>query len=159
MQKKITVLLILLTCTMAVLAGCTGTTSTPEAPQTPAQGPGTPAATAAAPAASAQDNLVPSPTDVIPENNLVTVTVQEKIYNGKIPVVFDGGKGLYLVKSIKVTLYRADGQVMTYDLGIKKGDTVELDGMRQTDRVVVHVTEMNGETYKVTDVLSVYREH
>jgi len=101
--------------------------------------------------------MVPSATDVIPDNNAVSVIVQEKVYDGSIPVVFDGGKGLYLVKSIRVTLYRADGQVKTYNLGIKKGDTVDLEGTKQTDRVVVHVTEMNGETYKVTDVTSSYR--
>jgi hypothetical protein len=50
--------------------------------------------------------------------------VQEKEYHAIIPVVFDGGKGEYLVKSAQVTLYRSDGQVITKALGIRKGDLV-----------------------------------
>ena len=114
------------------IAGCTGTTSTPAQPAATA---GAPAATQAA-AAAPQNNLVPSPTDVVPDNNAVSVIVQEKVYDATIPVVFDGGKGQYLVKSAKVTVYRSDGQVITEVLGIKKGDEVRIQGTKQTDRVV-----------------------
>lgn len=145
MKIKILGIFAVLICAGVLLAGCTGSSGTPASPG----GAGT--------APSTQDNLQTSPTDAVPENNQVSVIVQEKVYDGKIPVVFDGGKGLYMVKSIQVTLYRADGQVKTYSLGIKKGDTVDLEGTKQTDRVVVHVTEMNGQTYKVTDVTSSYR--
>lgn len=151
MQNKTPFLAILLLCAAIGIAGCTGTTTSPPASQPTG---GAPAATQAP---SAQNNLVVSPTDVVPVTNLVSVIVQEKEYSGIIPVVFDGGKGQFLVKSVEVTLYRADGQVSTVNLGIKKGDLVNLEGTRQTDRVVVHVTEMNGQTYKVTDVLSEYR--
>ena len=151
MQQKITFLLILFVCAAIGIAGCTGTTSTPAQP----------AATAAAgtqvAAAPATNNLVVGPTDVIPDNNQVSVIVQEKEYNANIPVVFDGGKGQYLVKSASVTLYRSDGLVKTVSLGIKKGDIVNLEGTKQTDRVVAYVTEVNGETYKVADTLSPYR--
>jgi len=147
--QKIPVVLLLL-CMAIGLAGCTGT------PPIPVLQP-----TAAAPASSqappAQNNLVVSPTDVVPDNNQVSVIVQEKEYNANIPVVFDGGKGQYLVKSAQVTLYRSDGQVITKPLGIKKGDLLNLEGTRQTDRVVVYVSQVNGQTYKVTDVLSEYR--
>jgi hypothetical protein len=151
MQQKIAFLAILLLCAAIGTAGCTGTPNTPALPI-----PGAPAATQAA-AAPATNNLVVSPTDVIPENNRVSVIVQEKEYNANIPVVFDGGKGQYLVKSASVTLYRSDGQVKTVSLGIKKGDLVNLEGTKQTDRVVAYVTEVNGETYKVADTLSPYR--
>jgi len=107
-------------------------------------------------------NFVTSPTDVIPDNNAVKVTVQEKVYDGKIPVVFNGGKGQNLVKSIEVTLYTSDGQVKKTNLGINKDDTISLQGTKDPnnpDRVVVYVSEMNGETYKVADVLSTYRQH
>ena len=152
MQQKIPILVIILLCAAIGIAGCTGTTSTPAQPAAPAA----PAATPAA-AASATNNLVVSPTDVIPVNNAVSVIVQEKEYNANIPVVFDGGKGQYLVKSASVTLYRSDGQSKTVNLGIKKGDLVNLEGTKQTDRVVAYVTEVNGQTYKVADVLSPYR--
>ncbi|HII99503.1 MAG TPA: hypothetical protein HA272_09700 [Methanoregula sp.] len=139
----------LLLCAALVLAGCTGTPAGPAATTAPTTAPAT--------ATPATNNLVVSPTDVVPENNLVSVIVQEKEYNANIPVVFDGGKGQYLVKSAQVTLYRSDGQVITVPLGIRKGDVVNLEGTRQTDRVVVHVSQVNGMTYKVTDVLSEYR--
>jgi ABC-type glycerol-3-phosphate transport system substrate-binding protein len=150
-MQKITFLAILVLCAAAVIAGCT----TPTAPAQPAAT-AAPAATQAA-AAPATNNMIVSPTDVVPDNNQVSVIVQEKEYNANIPVVFDGGKGQYLVKSASVTLYRSDGQVQTFDLGIKKGDLVNLPGTKQTDRVVAYVTEVNGETYKIADVLSDYR--
>lgn len=150
MQNKTPFLAILLLCAAIGIAGCTGTPGIPVS--LPAGG--TPAATQAP---SAQNNLVVSPTDVVPDNNQVTVVVQEKEYTGSIPVVFDGGKGQNLVKSAEVTLYRSDGQVIKKSLGIKKGDLVNLEGTKQTDRVVVHVSEVNGQTYKVADVLSEYR--
>jgi hypothetical protein len=150
MQQKITFLLILVVCAAIGIAGCTGTTSTPAQPA-PATAAGTQAA------APATNNLVVSPTDVIPDNNQVSVIVQEKVYDAKIPVIFDGGKGQYLVKSARVTLYRSDGQVINENLGIKKGDEIRLQGTMQTDRIVVYVSEVNGQEYKVTDVMSPYR--
>jgi hypothetical protein len=151
MQQKITILLILFVCAAAGIAGCTGTTNTPAQPAPAAQA-GTQAA-----AAPATNNLVVGPTDVVPDNNYVSVIVQEKEYDATISVVFDGGKGQYLVKSAQVTLYRSDGQVITENLGIKKGDLVKLQGTKQDDRVVAYVSEVNGQTYKVADVLSPYR--
>ncbi len=152
MQNNITFLAILLICAAIGIAGCTGTTGTPAQPAAPAA----PAASPAA-AAPATNNLVTSPTDVVPDNNQVSVIVQEKEYTAKIPVVFDGGKGQYLVKSARVVLYRSDGQVMTSSLGIKKGDVVYMEGTKQADRVVAYVSEVNGQEYKVADVLSEYR--
>jgi len=153
MQHTIAFLIVLLLCAAIGAAGCTGPSGTPAQPAATA---GAPAATQAA-AAPATNNLVTSPTDVIPDNNQVSVIVQEKEYSAKIPVVFDGGKGQYLVKSARVVLYRSDGQVMNANLGIKKGDLVNMEGTKQTDRVVVYVSEVNGMEYKVADVLSEYR--
>jgi len=151
MKRILSVLVILLLSATVVLAGCSGTST--------GSATGTSAATGSAASGS---NLVPSPTDSIPDNNAVTVTVQEKVYDGTIPVVFNGGKGQNLVKSIEVTLYTSDGQVKTANLGINKDDTISLQGTKDPnnpDRVVVKVSEMNGETYKVADVLSTYRQH
>jgi len=151
MKRILSVLVILLVSATVVLAGCSGT-STGSATGT----------SAAAGSAASGSNLVTSPTDSVPDNNAVTVTVQEKVYDGKIPVVFNGGRGQNLVKSIEVTLYTSDGQIKTSNLGINKDDTISLQGTKDPnnpDRVVVHVSEMNGETYKVADVLSTYRQH
>jgi len=56
-----------------------------------------------------------------------------------------------------VTLYRSDGQVKTATIGTKKGDQAELEGTKQTDRVVVRVSMDNGQSYTIKDVLSPYR--
>jgi len=153
MQQKFSFLAILLICLAIGLAGCTGTTSTPATQPSSA---GTAAATQGS-SAPAQNNLVVSPTDVVPDNNAVTVYVQEKVYDGTIPVVMGGGKGQILVKSARIVLYRSDGQVVNQLLGINKDDTTRLQGTKQTDRVVVYVSEVNGQEYKVVDVLSEYR--
>ncbi|MDD1694121.1 MAG: DUF4330 domain-containing protein [Methanoregula sp.] len=151
MQYKLPVLLILLVCAAIAFAGCTGTTGS--------SGTATSGSGSYAGSAAAESNLVTSPTDVVPENNAVTVTVQEKVYDKTIPVVFNGGKGQSLVKSIDVTMYTSDGRVVQAKIGTNKDDTVTLQGTAQTDRVVVHVSEMNGQTYTVADVLVPYRQH
>jgi hypothetical protein len=153
MQQQFSFLVILLICLAIGLAGCTGM---PNTPATQPASAGTAAATQAS-SAPAQNNLVVSPTDVVPVNNAVTVYVQEKVYDGTIPVVMGGGKGQILVKSARVVLYRSDGQVINQLLGINKDDTTRLQGTKQTDRVVVYVSEVNGQEYKVVDVLSEYR--
>ncbi|MGB7787136.1 hypothetical protein [Methanoregula sp.] len=151
MHYKITISVIVLLFAAIVLAGCTGTPGS--------SGTGTSTTGSYAGSPSAESNLVTSPTDAMPDNNAVSVTVQQKVYDGTIPVVFDGGKGQILVKSIDVTLYTSDGRVITTTIGTNKDDSVTLQGTKQTDRVVVTVSEMNGQTYKVADVLSPYRQH
>jgi hypothetical protein len=94
---------------------------------------------------------------VLPSEKLVFVDVSEKDYLGKIPVIFQGGKGQIHVKKIDVTLYRADGQTRTATIKPIKGEYVELDGTKQTDRVVVYITFDNGDYMKTNDVLSPYR--
>jgi hypothetical protein len=152
MQHTITFLAILLLCAAIGFAGCTGNTST-TATQPPTAAP----VATQAPSAPTQNNLVVSPTDVVPDNNAVTVVVQEKVYDGTIPVVMGGGKGQILVKSARIVLYTSDGREIPYTLGINKDATTTLQGTKQTDRVVVYVAEVNGQEYKVADVLSPYR--
>jgi hypothetical protein len=153
MQYKITISLIFLICAALAMAGCTGTQPAPAAP---AAGPGT--VSPGAPGNSGTSgNLVVSPTDAVPEYNMVKVDVSEKDYLGNIPVIFQGGMGQIHVKKIDVTLYRSDGQTKSTTIGIKKGDQVELEGTKQTDRVVVRVSMDNGESYLINDVLSPYR--
>jgi hypothetical protein len=152
MQYKITVCVILLLCTAIAFTGCTlptggsGSSSTGTASSGPASG-----------TASAADNLVPSATDVIPDQNAVRVDVGEKDYLGSIPVIFQGGMGQIHVKKIEVTLYRSDGQVQNAVVGINKGDEADLQGTKQNDRVVVYITFDNGQRLKTNDVISAYR--
>ncbi|MHB8164877.1 MAG: hypothetical protein ACYDDV_11165 [Methanoregula sp.] len=149
MQYRITLTLVFLICIALAFAGCTGTQTTPSA---------SPAGTATGSSgSSAAGNLAVSPTDAVPDYNMVTVDVGEKDYLGKIPVIFQGGTGQIHVKKIDVTLYRSDGQVKTATIGINKGDLAELEGTKQIDRVVVRVSMDNGQSYTINDVQSPYR--
>ena len=148
MQYRITVSLIILICAALAIAGCTGTQNTSAAP-TAGSGTGS--------LSSSTGNMVVSPTDAVPDYNFVKADVGEKDYLGNIPVIFQGGMGQIHVKKIDVTLYRSDGQVKTATIGINKGDQVELEGTKQTDRVVVRVSMDNGQSYTINDVMSPYR--
>ena len=150
MQYRVTISIIILICAALAIAGCTGTQNTPAAPAA-GSGAGSTGTTASA------GNMVVSPTDAVPEYNFVMANVGEKDYLGNIPVIFQGGMGQIHVKKIDVTLYRSDGQVKTATIGIKKGDQVELEGTKQTDRVVVRVSMDNGQSYTINDVMSPYR--
>ncbi len=153
MQFRSYCALVLLICTAVLLAGCTGTSTTPS-PASPATA--APAGSQAE-TVSAADNLVPSPTDALPSQNMVSVIVKEKDYAGKIPVEFDGGMGQIHVKKIDVTVYCANGEIKTASIMPNKGDSVEIQGTRQTDRVVVYITFDNGDYKKTNDVQSAYR--
>ena len=148
MQYRVTFSIIFLICAALAIAGCTGPQNTSAAP---AAGSGTGSS------GSSAGNMVVSPTDAVPEYNFVMANVGEKDYLGNIPVIFQGGMGQIHVKKIDVTLYRSDGQVKSVTMGIKKGDQVELEGTKQTDRVVVRVSMDNGQSYTINDVMSPYR--
>ena len=148
MQYRVTFSIIILICAALAIAGCTGTQNNSAAP---AAGSGTGSS------GSSAVNMVVSPTDAVPEYNFVMADVGEKDYLGNIPVIFQGGMGQIHVKKIDVTLYRSDGQVKTATLGTNKGDQVELEGSKQTDRVVVRVSMDNGQSYTIKDQMSAYR--
>ena len=150
MQYRVTFSLIILICAALAIAGCTGTQNPPVAT---AAGSGT----GSSGSSTSAGNMIVSPTDAVPEYNFVMADVGEKDYLGNIPVIFQGGMGQIHVKKIDVTLYRSDGQVKTATIGIKKGDQVELEGTKQTDRVVVRVSMDNGQSYTINDVMSPYR--
>jgi len=155
MKASTILVLIVLVCLAVVLAGCTSSQNASSASSS-----GNPGAASS----SASPALTTSPTDVMPSNIAVTVTVGEKDYLGNIPVTFNGGSGQINVNSIQVILTRADGTTQTTTLGSDAGDIINLAGTRGTgsyagefDRVQVYVTMNNGMTYKVADVLRQYR--
>jgi hypothetical protein len=147
MQYKIIVSVILLLCAAIVFAGCTGTQNAP----------GVTTSGSYAGSASSESSLVTSPTDTIPSQNAVTVDVGEKDYLGNIPLIFQGGMGQIHVKKIEATVFRSDGQTKTAMIGTNKGDELDIEGTKQTDRVVVYITFDNGERLKTNDVQSPYR--
>lgn len=150
MQFRSFCALVTLVCIAVVLAGCTGT------PAAPGAGTVSPSGSTGS-SGQAQNNLVTSPTEVVPSQNVVTVDVGEKDYLGVIPITFQGGMGQIHVKTVEATVYRADGETKTASIGNKKGDMVEIQGTKQTDRVVVYITFDNGDRKKTNDVMSPYR--
>jgi hypothetical protein len=147
--KRITAVLIIL-CTAIAFAGCSST------PSVPALSPGSVTSGGNSGPTSSGGNLVPTPTDTVPDYDMVKVDVGEKDYLGVIPVIFQGGLGQIHVQKIEVFLYRDDGQQQSATIAANKGAEADLQGTRQTDRVVVYVT-LNGVRYKTNDVLSPYR--
>ena len=151
MKLRNILLVVLVLGAVIAIAGCTGT---PASSGTAATTSGSSSGTGSG---SSPVSLVTQPTDAIPSYNAVTVAVGEKDYLGSIPVIFQGGLGQIHVTKITATLYRADGQVITSNIGSNKGDEADLQGTKQTDRVTVDVTMDNGQTYRVADQLSAYR--
>lgn len=146
---------LLLVLALLLVAGCNTVQNnggTQSAGTTPAPG-----SSGAPSGVTGAGSLVPSPTDVIPDYNMVIINVGEKDYLGSIPVIFQGGMGQIHVTKITATIYRSDGTQDTGMIGTKKGDEIDLMGTKQTDRVVVFVSMDNGQTYKTNDVTSPYR--
>jgi hypothetical protein len=150
MQSKCAVLTGLLLCAAVIFAGCTGAQSSSGTAASGSTG-------SYAGSASSEGSIATSPTDVVSEQNSVTIDVGEKDYLGNIPVTFQGGMGQIHVKKIEVEVYRADGQTKTATIPSNKGASAEIEGTRQTDRVVVYVSFDNGQRLKTNDVQSPYR--
>ena len=95
-----------------------------------------------------------SPTDTVPPENGITVSVAEKdpIYK-TVDVTFDGGSGQVQVKEIEVLFSGGDGTSGTKKLNPVKGETVTFQGSNETDKIVVYVTYFNGQRYKIIDKL------
>jgi len=147
MNFRIVLPVLVIVCAAVIFAGCTGTQ--------PAATTGTSAQTSEP--SSTTGSIVPGPTETLPADYSVIIDVGEKDYLGKIPVTFQGGKGQVFTKKIDVTLTRSDGTVSTATIGTNKGDSATLEGTKQTDRVEVWITMVNGVTYKIIDVQSPYR--
>ena len=154
-------------CTSLVLAalfaaaGCTGS-----APQQPAA---TPVATpipaqalsdTALPTQTAGASLKPQPTDTLPAQWPLSFNVEKSgTYSTTIITHFDGGKGLSAVSRIDVRVTRNDGSVVTGFIKPMKGETLEIEGTKGTDRVEVTVTMTSGSRYKVIDQGIPYKTH
>lgn len=159
-MKGMTVLLVLAVLVVAALAaGCTGSSSD-TTPVTTAQ-----PTTAVATETTAAVSLVPEPTDVIPDNYAVSVTVQkDQVYN-TLTVTFNGGKGQENVIKLTATVIRSDGTTETKSLdkpsgsSLKTGQTIEFTGTTGQDRVEVWATmdrplgDDNARVFKIYDGL------
>jgi len=100
----------------------------------------------------------PGPTDTLPSATPVSISVEKAgTYSTTIITTFDGGKGMSAVSKIDVRVTRSDGSVVTGMLKPIKGETIELEGTRGTDRVEVIILMNSGIQYKVVDQQMPYK--
>jgi hypothetical protein len=156
MNPRVFVPVILFLGIVIAIAGCTAPQASP-VPATPVTAsPAAPPAAAGTNPAVSGPSLVPGTTDSLGAARSVTVDIS-KDYLGIVHATFQGGPGLSHVKKIDVTLNRADGQVKTATVGTLVGDTAELEGTKQTDRVMVSVTLDDGKIYTIYDELIAFK--
>lgn len=146
MRRSATVLIGLLL-TFALGAGCT----VPQAP---------PPATApqATPAVTAPASCPPAPGSFqqLPDYESVSITVDRNTISEDptITTSFNGGKGLGMVQSMTVTLFRSDCTTDTQtrkDPGI--GTSITQMGTTGTDRIKVDLLMTSGDQFTVIDQL------
>jgi hypothetical protein len=141
------ILFLLAACMAAVLiAGCTLPTTPPE---------GTPAPTPT-PTITPPGDMVPQPTSVVPPYYAVSVQVMKNTIstNPWISVTFEGGQGLGFATLMEATVIRSDGLIeMKSAQNPAIGTQLLLNGTTRTDRAIVNVTFVNGQTYTVKDEL------
>lgn len=140
-------------------AGCSSPPPQPVVTPTP-----TPAATPEpttppTPVPTSKASTIPGPTDTLPPQWPVSVTVEKSgMYSRTIITHFDGGKGLMYTSRMDVRVTYPDGTVLTDGIiKPKMGDTVEILGSNGTDRVEVMLTMASGQTYKVIDRQMAYK--
>ena len=104
------------------------------------------------------NTLTTGPTDTIPMERSVTISVAEKdpIYN-TLDVTFAGGNGQVQAKDIDVVFTGSDGTTVTKKLNPLKGEIVTFQGTKGTDKVVVYINYFNGDRYKIIDQLVLTR--
>jgi len=99
-------------------------------------------------------SLEPGPTQVVPDYETVTVTVNRNSIteNPTIAIIFDGGLGLGMVQQMNVRVIRSDcvTEQASRDNPVM-GETVTLMGTTGTDRVIVAVTMTSGDAYTIVD--------
>jgi len=142
-----------------LIAGCSSTPNTPAQTTTvPMTIETTAAPTMEIPPATIVGSTTPGPTQTIPSNQDVSISVAKAgTYSTTIVTSFNGGKGLNFVSAIAVKVTRPDGSVVTGSLDPIVGSTLELEGTNGTDRVEVTVTMKDGHVYKVIDQQMPYK--
>nr|WP_321351937.1 hypothetical protein [uncultured Methanoregula sp.] len=147
-------------------AGCTSPAAPAPAPTTVATPVVTEAteeptvvATTAPVVVKTTSSLVPQPTDVVPEIQQVTVSIEKAgTYSTTIMTSLNGGKGLMSVSKMDVKVTHPDGSVVTGSIDKPRmGSIVELEGTKGSDRAEVTLTMTSGNVYKVIDQLVPYK--
>jgi len=145
---------------LLVVAGCSSPPQ-PVVTPTPTPVPTTEPTTSPTPVPTTKASTIPGPTDTLPPQWPVSVTVEKSgMYSTTIITHFDGGKGSIFVSRMDVRVTHPDGTVSMDFLPKSKigaGATIEIPGTNGTDRVEVMLTMANGEVYKVVDQQMAYK--
>lgn len=106
------------------------------------------------------DFLIPGPTQRMPEATNVMITADKDTITGAVSVQITGGPGRSVIKEVRGTVYRSDGQTSTGTINpALRSQEVVIAGSKGTDRVVVTVLLFSGEQYVVMDKLMTFRSH
>jgi hypothetical protein len=135
----------------SVLPSLPSVVQNPSAVQTPA---------ASAGSTTAGVSFVTDPTQVPPDNLLVTFQADRDPITGLITITFTGGGGRYGVQNVDVRLTRSDGQVVTRTYTIAEiGDGKTLEGTKTgDDRIEITANYFNGEHFKIIDKIFEYKK-
>ncbi|OPY37057.1 MAG: hypothetical protein A4E35_01520 [Methanoregula sp. PtaU1.Bin051] len=133
-------------------AGCTGEKPVEQptpVPTTPTEAPPPPPATTAMPTPTPTEPVVTLP----PRQNVDLELTKDRVYS-RIYLLYNGGGGELFTTKIEMRVTRSDGEVTDYVMSggktPKRGDQIEADGTRGSDRCEVWVTSA-GIRYKVID--------
>lgn len=158
MDSRIVLSLALVLAVLLTVAGCSSPVQ-PVATPTPTPVPTPEPTTPPTPVPTTQASIIPGPTDTLPPQWPVSITVEKSgMYSTTIITHFDGGKGLMFVSRMNVRVTHPDGAVLTNGMDKPKmGDTIEIPGTSGTDRVEVTLNMASGESYKVIDQQMAYK--
>lgn len=132
-------------------AGCCGRISDKEASTAPNPAP----AEQVAPQVATSPDLVPGPTNLVPSNLDVQTTTFKDPITGEISVSVDGGNGMNLLDTIKVSSYGENGLENHEEMKNPKiGDSVKFPGTPDgKDRVMIYKSYKNGQEYITDDMV------
>jgi hypothetical protein len=103
--------------------------------------------------------MVPGPTQNMPASTNVIIQADKDTISGDVSVQIAGGPGRAVIKEVRATLYRSDGQTMKGTINpATRSEEVVIPGTKGTDRIQVTVVLFSGESYTVIDKLLVYRD-
>lgn len=147
-MNKVLVSLALLA--LALATGCTMPQGGGEIPA--------PLTTTTTPAPVPAATIPPGPVVTVPPDYAVAIQVTRDPNTAfpYINVAFRGGKGQFILRRIRVTVLRSDGQILQELIPMSGqnqyavGDSVRIIGTTGTDEVVVVVT-IGGKDYKMYD--------
>jgi hypothetical protein len=152
--------IVFLICAVAVLAVCAGCAGNGPA-GTPTPTPTTPPPTTTLMPVNGGFSLTPGPVETLPGGVELNFQVSNgpSLINPTAQVFFRGGSGQSQVRSIVVTLLRADGQSDTKTIEPKVGSYAEFPVTRDLYRVTIWVTLTNGQRYRVWDETKDWNSH